>query len=62
MKHSHADRHLTVVFEDLSLDEVKALTYHPKCRAASWSHALHERDTLKFRISKLLNENSKIDD
>ena len=62
MPHQNQDRHLTVVFEDLSPEEVAALTYHPKCRAASWSHALHERDTLKFRINKLLNENSKIDD
>lgn len=62
MGRQHPDRHLTVVFQDLSPDEVEALTYHPKCRAASWSHALNERDILKFRISKLLNENSGIDD
>lgn len=62
MGYQNQDRHLTVVFEDLSPEEVSALTYHPKCRAASWSHVMHERDILQFRITKLLNENSKLDD
>lgn len=56
------NRFLTVVFQDLSPDEVEQLTYHPKCRAASWSHALNDRDLFKFRINKLLNENSNLDD
>ena len=56
------DRYLTVIFEDLSLEEVESLVYHPKCRAASWSHALNDRDTLKWRISKLLNESGTPND
>mgnify|MGYP001017285068 CR=1 FL=1 len=51
-----SDTYLTVVFKNLSPDEARELTYHEKMRAASWSHALDERDELKLRLHKLLNE------
>lgn len=43
-------KYLTVVFRDLTKDEAKALIYHEKMSAASWSHALHERDMAKAAL------------
>lgn len=51
-----SDRYLTIVFRDLSEGEISELVYHSKASAMSWSHALDERDILKNRIQKLLNE------
>jgi hypothetical protein len=51
-----SDRFLTVVLRNPTQDEVAELVYHPKLSATSWSHALDERDQLKWRITKLLNE------
>jgi hypothetical protein len=43
-------KYLTVVFRDPTKDEAKALIYHEKMSAASWSHALHERDMAKAAL------------
>lgn len=51
-----SDSFLTVVFRDLTQDEVSELAYHPKVSALSWSHAIDERDILKNRHQRLLNE------
>jgi hypothetical protein len=40
-------KYLTVVYRDLTRDEAQALIDHEKMSAASWSHALHERDMAK---------------
>ena len=50
------DTHLTVVFKNLSPNEARELIYHEKMSASSWGHALDERDELKLRLHKLLNE------
>ena len=51
-----SDTYLTVVIKNPSLEEARELTYHEKVSAISWSHALDERDELKLRLHKLLNE------
>lgn len=40
-----AGKYMTVVYRDITPgDEARILMEHPKCSAASWSHALDERD------------------
>jgi len=56
------ERYLTIVFRDPTQDEIAELVYHPKASAMGWSHVLDERDQLKWRIQKLLNENANIVD
>ncbi len=51
-----ADTFLTVIIRDPTKDEVEKLLYHPKLSASSWSHAMDERDELKWRLQRLLNE------
>ncbi len=50
------DTFLTVVLRNPAPDEVAELTSHPKLSASSWSHAMDERDELKWRLQKLLDE------
>ncbi|MGN4074145.1 helix-turn-helix domain-containing protein [Burkholderia gladioli] len=38
---------LTVVYRDVTTEEVKILGQHPKWSASSWSHALQERDAAR---------------
>ena len=52
------DTFLTVILRNPTKDEVFSLTSHPKLSASSWSHAMDERDELKRRLQKLLNERS----
>ena len=47
---------LTVVFRDLTPEEVSELTSHGKISASSWSHAMDERDELKWRLQQLLDQ------
>ena len=51
-----SDTYLTVVVKNPTSAEARELTYHEKMSAVSWSHALDERDELKLRLHKLLNE------
>lgn len=51
-----ADTFLTIILRNPTKDEISELTSHPKLSAASWSHAIDERDELKWRLQKLLNE------
>ncbi len=39
-------RYLTVVFRDTSREESAQLLNHERMSAASWSHAIHDRDSL----------------
>jgi len=50
------DRFLTVVIRNPAPEEAQELIYHPKLSAASWSHAMDERDDYQIRLQKLLNE------
>ncbi len=56
------DRFLTVVFRDPTSEEAETLCYHNKASALSWSHALDERDLLQWRITKMLNEKTDLND
>lgn len=51
-----ADRFLTIVVRNPTAEEVHELASHPKLSATSWSHAMDERDELKWRLQALLNE------
>lgn len=50
------DRFLTVVVRNPTQEEVSQLVYHSKLSASSWSHAIDERDELKWRLQKLLDQ------
>lgn len=50
------DTFLTIILRNPTKDEVSELTSHPKLSASSWSHAMDERDELKWRLQKLLTE------
>ena len=50
------DRFLTIVVRNPTEEEVAQLVYHSKLSACSWSHAMEERDELKWRLQKLLDE------
>ena len=50
------DTFLTIVLRNPTKEEARELVYHPKLSATSWSHAMDERDELKWRLQKLLNE------
>jgi hypothetical protein len=50
------DTFLTIVFRDLTKEEVSELIHHAKISASSWSHAMDERDELKWRLQKLLDQ------
>ena len=50
------DRFLTVIYRNPTMDELHDIAIHAKMSTMSWSHALDERDQLKWRITKLLNE------
>jgi hypothetical protein len=50
------DTFLTVVLRNPTRAEVEEFSYHEKLSAISWSHAMDERDELKLRLQKLLNE------
>jgi hypothetical protein len=50
------DTFLTVVVRNPTPEEVYDLTHHDKLSATSWSHAMDERDELKWRLQKLLDE------
>ena len=50
------DRFLTIVVRNPTPEEVSELTSHAKLSASSWSHAMDERDELKWRLQKLLDE------
>ncbi len=56
------DRFLTVVFRDPTPEDVETLIYHDKVSASSWGHALDERDLLQWRITKMLNEKTNLND
>ena len=50
------NRFLTVVIRNPTEEDANELCYHPRVSALSWSHALDDRDELKWRIQRLLNE------
>jgi hypothetical protein len=50
------DTFLTIVVRNPTPEEVYDLTHHDKLSAASWSHAMDERDELKWRLQQLLNQ------
>ena len=50
------DTFLTVVLRNPTKEETMELVNHPKLSATSWSHAINERDELKWRLQKLLDE------
>jgi hypothetical protein len=50
------DTFLTIILRNPTKDEVFSLTSHPKLSASSWSHAMEERDEIKWRLQKLLNK------
>ena len=50
------DTFLTVVLRNPTKEETMELVNHPKLSATSWSHAMDERDELKWRLQKLLDE------
>jgi hypothetical protein len=50
------DRFLTVVFRNPTPDEVNQLVFHSKFSAASWSHAMDERDDYHHQLQKLLDK------
>jgi hypothetical protein len=50
------DRFLTIVVRNPTEEEAAQLIYHPKLSAASWGHTMDERDELKWRLQKLLDE------
>ena len=50
------DTFMTIIVRNPTTDEARELIYHPKLSATSWSHAMDERDELKWRLQKLLNE------
>ena len=56
------DRFLTVVYRNPTTDELQNIVYHDKVSALSWSHALDERDLLQWRITKMLNEKTDLND
>ena len=51
-----SDRFLTIVVRNPTEEEVAQLVYHAKLSACSWSHAMKERDELKWRLQKLLDQ------
>ncbi len=51
-----SDRFLTIVIRNPTEEEARELVYHPKLSATSWSHAMDERDELKWRLQKLLDQ------
>jgi hypothetical protein len=50
------DRFLTVVYRNPTMDELHDIVVHSKMSAIGWSHAFDERDALKWRLTKILNE------
>jgi len=50
------DRFLTVVLRNPTPDEVSQLVYHSKFSAASWSHAMNERDDYLHQLQRLLGK------
>lgn len=50
------DRHLTIVFHDLSQEELAELVRHPKVSALAWGHTIDEREDLAWAQQRLLNE------
>lgn len=50
------DRFLTIIIRNPTKDEARELVNHPKLSAASWSHAIDERDDYHHRLQKLLNK------
>jgi hypothetical protein len=56
------DRFLTVVFRNPTPEETQALTSHDKASAMSWGHALDERDMFAWRMTKMLNETTNLND
>ena len=43
-------RWLTIVYRDLDEEEARELINHKNCSAASWSHAIHDRDYYKAML------------
>jgi hypothetical protein len=52
------DTFLTVIVRNPTPSDIEELCFHPRLSATSWSHAIDERDELKWRLQKLLNERS----
>jgi hypothetical protein len=50
------DRFLTIILRNPTTSEAEELLFHPKLSASSWSHIMDERDELKWRLQKLLDE------
>lgn len=50
------DKFLTIILRNPTQLEVEELSHHPKLSASSWSHTMDERDELKWRLQRLLNE------
>lgn len=50
---SERSKHLTIVVSELTQDEASALIGHSKMCAASWSHAIHDRDAKDAEIAEL---------
>ncbi len=50
------DTFLTIIIRNPTKDETEELLYHPKLSASSWSHAMDERDEMKWRLQRLLDE------
>jgi hypothetical protein len=51
-----ADTFLTIILRNPTKDEAFSLASHPKLSASSWSHAMDERDEIKRRLQKFLDE------
>jgi hypothetical protein len=47
---------MTVVYRDLSKNEIEAIMQHPKARWFGWCHAPYERDEARFRVQQLQSE------
>jgi len=56
------DRFLTVILRNPTMDELHDIAIHPKLSAMGWCHAFDERDTLKWRLTKMLNEVASFND
>ena len=46
-------RWLTVVYRDLDENEARELINHKNCSAASWSHAIRDRDHYKDMLKEV---------
>lgn len=50
---SERSKYLTVIVSDPTKEEASALIGHPKMSAASWSHAINDRDAKDAEIAEL---------